>query len=93
MDEMTHDQDEHPKPLAAVVADYEQGELFEGSVVDRYRYTLRVGPDLDTEKPIEFRQRVKGTFEGIITEVAHKQKRDGSVVRVHVIEVDDVEIA
>lgn len=66
--------------------------LFEGQEITRHRFTLRVGPDLDTEEELRWGKRVRGTFSGIITEVGFKMKRDASTVRVHVIEVDEAEL-
>lgn len=75
------------------VVESEQPQLFEGYEVDKQRFTLRVGPDLDTEFELRFGKRVSGRFSGVITEVGFKRKRDGSIVRVHVVEVDEADLS
>lgn len=66
--------------------------LFENVKINKQRFTVRVGPDLDTEEDLRWGKRVRGTFSGIVTEVAFKLKRDESTARVHIIEIDECEI-
>lgn len=77
----------------SVMPEPEQPQLFEGYEVNRTRFTLRVGPDLDTDAPLHYGERVSGQFSGIVTEIALKLKRDGNNIGVFVIEVDEADLS
>ena len=81
-----------PTPLHSVAYGQPEQLEFEGLPVAMTRFALESVARLATDKILAYNTHVEGTFSGRVKGISFVEDADGSLIRVHFVEVLDADL-